>query len=54
MNTSELLLDQFKGLHDVVVGTLKDLSADQLNWQPNLKANSIGFTVWHALRVWQD
>ena len=52
MNNAELLKEQLQGLRDEIANTLKDLSDAQVNWRPNDKANSIGFVLWHALRVW--
>ena len=31
--------------------TLRDLTAEELDWQPRPDANSIGFLVWHIARV---
>ncbi|MBI1801628.1 MAG: DinB family protein [Chloroflexi bacterium] len=52
MSITTLLHRLLKGLHDEMADTLKDLTAEQVNWRPAPKANSIGFTLWHALRVW--
>ncbi|MBI2409575.1 DinB family protein [Candidatus Kaiserbacteria bacterium] len=30
---------------------IEDLSADELDWRPQNIANSIGWTVWHLIRV---
>ena len=53
MNSIELLRLQLMQMHDEIVHkTLADLTIEQLNWRPNAEANNIGFSVWHALRVW--
>jgi hypothetical protein len=52
MSTTALLRSQLQNLHGEIGKTLKDLSAAQTNWQPNPKANNVGFVLWHALRVW--
>ena len=31
--------------------TLRDLTAEELTWQPGPEANSIGFIVWHVARA---
>ncbi len=52
MNTSELLEIQFQTLQRHFSFTLKDLTLDQLLWQPTINANSISFLLWHVLRAW--
>ncbi len=54
MNTSELLQIQFQTLQRHFNFTLKDLTLDQLFWQPNKDANSISFLLWHVLRAWDS
>lgn len=54
MNTSELLIEAYGRTRDEVHGAVNGLSADQLAWQPNPGANSIGWLVWHLTRVQDD
>jgi uncharacterized damage-inducible protein DinB len=54
MNTSELLIDAFERVRDVTRNAVDGLSADQLAARPGPAANSIGWLVWHLLRVQDD
>jgi uncharacterized damage-inducible protein DinB len=54
MNTASLLTTQYGILQRQFTGTLKDLTLEQLQWQPVPEANSIGFLLWHILRTWDS
>jgi uncharacterized damage-inducible protein DinB len=54
MDTATLLQIQFGTLERQFKQVLKDLSLEQLRWQPVPQANSIGFLLWHLLYTWDD
>jgi hypothetical protein len=54
VNTSELLQEAFGRIHPLVVEVVDGLDADDLAWRPDEEANSIGWLVWHLLRVQDD
>jgi hypothetical protein len=49
----ELLADLVQHLAQQVREEVENLSAEELAWQPDSEANSIGVTVWHFSR-WLD
>lgn len=51
MNTSDLLLDMFGRLPDLVVEAVSDLTPEQLRQAPAAGANTVGWLVWHLTRV---
>lgn len=51
MKTSELLLDAFGRIDDIVSRVLKGVDADRLNWRPGGTGNSISWLVWHLCRA---
>ena len=51
MRVSELLVEGFGRLPDLVKGAVEGLSAEQLRWAPAPGANTIGWLVWHLTRV---
>ncbi len=51
MNVSELLMDAFGRLPDLVRSAVEGLTPEQLHWTPAPGANSIGWLVWHLTRV---
>jgi uncharacterized damage-inducible protein DinB len=51
VNVSELLLDAFGRLPDLVRSAVDGLTPDQLHWAPGPGSNSIGWLVWHLARV---
>ena len=54
MNSAALLKIQFERIEREFKGVLKDLTLEQLHWQPDLEANSIGFLLWHLLYTWDE
>jgi len=54
MNVAELLADGFGRVREVTLDVLEGLSADQLGQRLDDGANSIGWLVWHLLRVQDD
>ncbi len=54
MTPAALLQMQMQTVRNQFARTVQDLSAEQLSWQPNTHTNSIGFTLWHVLRTWDD
>jgi DinB family protein len=53
MRDVEILADLVEKLAQDVRSEIADLSPDELSWQPDPEANSIGMTVWHFSR-WLD
>lgn len=51
---SDLLVDGFGRVRDVVHAVLRGASADDLMWAPEAGANPIGWLVWHLTRVQDD
>lgn len=51
MKSSDLLVDAFGRIREVVHGAVDGLSVDQLAYRPDSDANSIGWLVWHLTRV---
>lgn len=47
----ELLIDGIDQLHDWMDGSIRDLTLEQLNWNPDGKTISAGFAVWHVVRT---
>src|SRR3978361_194142 len=54
VNTSELLQEAFGRIHPLVVEAVDGRDAGDLAWRPDEEANSIGWLVWHLLRVQDD
>ncbi|MEV4508018.1 DinB family protein [Dactylosporangium sp. NPDC049525] len=54
MRVSELLIEGFGRLPDLVESAVEGLSAEQLRWAPAPGANTIGWLVWHLTRVQDD
>jgi uncharacterized damage-inducible protein DinB len=54
MQVSELLVEGFGRLPELVRGAVEGLDAEQLAWAPAPGANSIGWLVWHLTRVQDD
>ena len=52
--TSDVLLDGFDRVRDVVHAVLDGLSVESLCWRPTPTANTIGWLVWHLTRVQDD
>ncbi|GAB3866137.1 DUF664 domain-containing protein [Dactylosporangium cerinum] len=51
MQVSELLVEGFGRLPELVRGAVDGLSAEQLRWAPAPGANTVGWLVWHLTRV---
>jgi hypothetical protein len=54
MNVADLLIDGFGRVDEEVRDVVAGLSPDQLAVRPDPGANSIGWLVWHLLRVQDD
>jgi hypothetical protein len=54
VNISALLQEAFGRIHPLVVEAVDGLDVDELAWRPDDEANSIGWLVWHLLRVQDD
>ncbi|MFY1698333.1 mycothiol transferase [Solwaraspora sp. WMMA2101] len=54
MRTSELLVETFDRLPDLVREAVDGLSPQQLRWTPAPGANPIGWLVWHLTRIQDD
>jgi uncharacterized damage-inducible protein DinB len=54
MTPAELLIDTFGRIRDGVHRVLADLDDDALTARPSPDANTIGWLVWHLLRVQDD
>jgi uncharacterized damage-inducible protein DinB len=54
MTTAELLADALSRVKEVVHQAASNLTPDQLAYQPQPGANSIGWLLWHLTRVQDD
>jgi len=54
MRSSDLLVDAFGRVRELVHDVVGGLSPDQLAFRPASDANSIGWLVWHLSRVQDD
>lgn len=54
MNVSEVLIEAFDRLPDLVRSAVDGLSPEDLRWAPAPGANSVGWLVWHLTRVQDD
>jgi uncharacterized damage-inducible protein DinB len=54
VNASEVLIEAFDRLPDLVRSAVDGLTPDQLCWAPAPRANSVGWLVWHLTRVQDD
>lgn len=50
----DLLTDAFQRVHELVPSVVEGLTRDQLVWRPHPEANSIGWLVWHLIRIQDD
>ena len=50
MNYEQFILDIYVRLFQELELVLKGLTADELNFQPNPRSNSIGWLAWHTIR----
>jgi hypothetical protein len=53
MTDVELIVDWLDDLAARMGAEIEPLTPEELNWQPDAEANSIGVTVWHVAR-WLD
>lgn len=53
MTDKEVLIDLMNELGTEVRNEIGEMAAEELAWQPDPRANSIGVTVWHVAR-WLD
>ena len=51
MLTNEIILDSLGRVHELVPAVLENLSREDILWQPDIIANSIGWLIWHLTRV---
>ncbi|WP_305782471.1 mycothiol transferase [Symbioplanes lichenis] len=51
MKVSELLIEAYDRLPDLVEGAVEGLSAEKLATAPEPGANTVGWLVWHLTRV---
>jgi len=51
MNSADLLADAFGRIREEVHGAVADLTSDELSERPDHGSNSIGWLLWHLIRV---
>lgn len=54
MTTSDLLIDAFGRIPDLVHGVIDGMTSDQLTTRLDSEANSIAWLVWHLSRIADD
>lgn len=54
MDTSDVFLDSFGRIREVVLEVLDGLSPDQLAYREGSEANSITWLIWHLTRIQDD
>ena len=54
MTSTDLLTDAFSRIQELVTTVVTGLSAEDLAYQPNPDANSIGWLIWHLVRIQDD
>jgi uncharacterized damage-inducible protein DinB len=54
VDVSEVLIEAFDRLPDLVRAAVDGLTPEQLCWAPAPAANSVGWLVWHLTRVQDD
>jgi uncharacterized damage-inducible protein DinB len=54
VETSDILIDAYGRIHELVHRITGDLGEDALAYRPDAGANSIGWLVWHLTRVQDD
>ena len=50
MDLNEFILDNLSRIQEALTSALDSLTYEELTWQPDDEANSIGFLVWHIVR----
>jgi hypothetical protein len=50
MNYEQFILDIFTRRYQELEQVIKDLTIEELNYQPKPHSNSIGWLAWHAIR----
>jgi len=50
MEWSDILIDSYNRVPEYLGSILEDLTPDDLKWQPDRNANSIGWLTWHLTR----
>jgi len=53
-SVSELLVDGFDRIREVVHEVLDGLTVEELTYRPDSRANSISWLIWHLTRVQDD
>lgn len=51
METNAFILDMLGHMKQALTGAVDGLSQEEIKWQPNPEANSIGFLLWHLARA---
>jgi hypothetical protein len=51
MNESELLIEAFDRVPELIRSVVDGLTPEQLRWSPAPGANSVGWLVWHLTRI---
>ncbi|HEV8219356.1 MAG TPA: DUF664 domain-containing protein [Streptosporangiaceae bacterium] len=54
MTVADLLADAFGRIREEVHAAVDGLSADDLAYRPDPESNSVGWLIWHLLRVADD
>lgn len=54
ISAAQVLDDAFERIGDAVIAVVDGLTTEQLSHRPAADANSIGWLVWHLLRVQDD
>lgn len=54
MKASEVLIEAYDRLPDLVRSAVAGLTPQQLRWSPEPGANPIGWLVWHLTRIQDD
>ena len=51
MTVNEFIEDALNKEQEYLLGTVQDLTPEELAWRPGPEANPIGWILWHMLRV---
>jgi len=54
MDWQNLVIDGYGRISEILERALKDLTPDDLVWQPRPESNSIGWLTWHLTRIQDD